>query len=219
MSFWSYPAALQSLIRLSFQRLDAEPELGSDLISTRLTALLQLEVSLAPESQTHAIEDIWTRLKQLPSTHESVGWSTALLVRAQELSTKKLTCLIRADTVEKLHSAEAVADVRAAADCIHSLSIRKPDLCELRAMARPPDGILQVLSACGVLLQGEPPSMLEWKKCKQMLTSQRFLTDLKTLDPGQVSERQLAFCVALSEEPLFNYEMMRRRGLAVAELV
>jgi len=95
--------------------------------------------------------------------------------------------------------------------------ISKADITELKAVSRPPRGIVMVLEVVGLLVEGREEKM-EWAECKRMLGDVTFLNQLLTFDIHAVPPASLAKAKTLVSEPSFNIEDLTRQSKAAAGL-
>jgi hypothetical protein len=80
--------------------------------------------------------------------------------------------------------------------------ISKAGIVELKALAKPPVGVDQVVMAVAFLLGHD--TNYDWNGCKQLLADMKFLDRLMNFDIQQVSPSHLAQAKAISQQPAFR---------------
>merc|ERR1712226_614966 len=111
-------------------------------------------------------------------------------------------------------SAEIALQAAAAAlDCLSKNSIS-----ELKGFGKPPPECAVVLSACAFLLTDVSKS-IDWKGAQKMMTNPTaFIDACKAFNAKVIPARTLAKVEELLQLPFFNYEVMKSKSLAAANL-
>jgi len=102
-----------------------------------------------------------------------------------------------------------------APSALHCLS--KSAIVELKSLAKPPQGVVDVCSACCLLI-GAHEQAPDWKACKVMLADVTFLDQLMRFDPHAVSEETIDEVEAVMLQKFPDVAAMRQKSLAAGSL-
>jgi hypothetical protein len=107
----------------------------------------------------------------------------------------------------------ALRNAAAALDCLD-----KKSLGELKGFGKPPCECVDVCSACAFLLRNEKKKQ-DWKYAQKMMTNPAaFLNECKAFNAKVIPGQSLANVEQLLQMPFFNYDVMKGKSLAAANL-
>ncbi|XXQ39846.1 AAA+ ATPase domain-containing protein [Plasmodiophora brassicae] len=120
--------------------------------------------------------------------------------------------------VSKLQ-AEAQTDLDAAMPALEAAveslnSLNKGDISEVKAMAKPPKGVVMVCEAVNILL-GEKP---DWDTCKKVMSNTQFLQLLKSYDKDNIPKATIKKVEAYVTQEDFSEKVMAKVSKAALSL-
>jgi dynein heavy chain len=111
---------------------------------------------------------------------------------------------------------EAMPAMAAAAEAVNCLD--KNSIGELKGFGKPPPECVTVCAACAFLLKNEKKA-IDWKAAQKMMNNPAaFIDEVKSFNANEIPENSLKLtdeCIAL---PFFNYETMKGKSSAAANL-
>merc|ERR1712187_947419 len=98
--------------------------------------------------------------------------------------------------------------------------VKKGDISEVRAMARPPTACILPIKAVAILLDYELDEANEWKSCQEVLGDVGLLSKIGELkvDKESISAEKIAKGKELTSHERFTYPKMARCSLFCAVL-
>merc|ERR1719440_1028055 len=103
-------------------------------------------------------------------------------------------------------------------EALHSMEdLDQKSIQELKALSKPPKDVDVVCASVGVLIGfGKDCS---WKDAQKMMLNPRAFCDtLKAFDAKRIPDATLKRCEAFTSQPCFNYEVMKKKSNAAADL-
>jgi len=94
-------------------------------------------------------------------------------------------------------------------------TIRKADICELKALANPPVMVIKVMAAVQLALGRKDTS---WQASKATLHEMTFLDQLIRNEPANLSDTNLRRLEAFLKDPFFNVDIVKKSSGAAAGL-
>ena len=111
---------------------------------------------------------------------------------------------------------EAMPAMKAAAEAVDCLD--KSSIGELKGFGKPPPECIDVCACAGFLLRNEKKK-LDWKGAQKMMNNpMAFIDEVKAFNANEIPDNTLKECDALIALPFFNYETMKGKSLAAANL-
>ena len=111
---------------------------------------------------------------------------------------------------------EAMPAMKAAAEAVDCLD--KNSIGELKGFGKPPPECIDVCACAGFLLRNEKKK-LDWKGAQKMMNNpMAFIDEVKAFNANEIPDNTLRECDALIALPFFNYETMKGKSLAAANL-
>eukprot|EP00930_Biecheleria_cincta_P046148 TRINITY_DN3182_c0_g1_i7.p1 TRINITY_DN3182_c0_g1~~TRINITY_DN3182_c0_g1_i7.p1 ORF type:complete len:1861 (-),score=425.96 TRINITY_DN3182_c0_g1_i7:240-5396(-) len=111
---------------------------------------------------------------------------------------------------------EAMPAMEAAAEAVNCLD--KMSIGELKGFGKPPPECVDVCACAAFLLKNEKKRM-EWKAAQKMMANPAaFIDEVKAFNANEIPENTLKECDALIALPFFNYDTMKSKSTAAANL-
>ena len=111
---------------------------------------------------------------------------------------------------------EAMPAMKAAAEAVDCLD--KNSIGELKGFGKPPPECIDVCACAGFLLRNEKKK-LDWKGAQKMMNNpMAFIDEVKAFNANEIPDNTLRECDALIALPFFNYETMKGKSTAAANL-
>ncbi|CAK0838245.1 unnamed protein product [Prorocentrum cordatum] len=111
---------------------------------------------------------------------------------------------------------EAMPAMEAAKEAVNCLD--KNSIGELKGFGRPPPECVDVCAACAFLLKNEKKK-IEWKTAQKMMANPNaFIDEVRDFNANVIPEQTLKNTDELLALPYFNYETMKTKSVAAANL-
>merc|ERR1711998_105764 len=111
---------------------------------------------------------------------------------------------------------EAMTAMKAAKEAVNCLT--KPAIQELKSLGKPPVECIDVCAATAFLLKAEKKK-LDWKGAQKMMNNPAgFLDEIKEFDADNIPDTSLANVAPIMALPFFNFEAMKGKSSAAANL-
>eukprot|EP00928_Gymnodinium_smaydae_P023763 TRINITY_DN1947_c0_g1_i2.p1 TRINITY_DN1947_c0_g1~~TRINITY_DN1947_c0_g1_i2.p1 ORF type:complete len:4562 (+),score=1174.36 TRINITY_DN1947_c0_g1_i2:66-13751(+) len=111
---------------------------------------------------------------------------------------------------------EAMPAMEAAAEAVNCLD--KNSIGELKGFGKPPVECIDVCAACAFLLKNEKKK-IDWKAAQKMMSNPNaFIDEVKSFDAREIPEPTLKATDELLDLPFFNYDVMKGKSIAAANL-
>jgi len=111
---------------------------------------------------------------------------------------------------------EAMPAMQAAGDAVNCLD--KNSIGELKGFGKPPLECIDVCAACAFLLKSEKKK-IDWKASQKMMANpNEFIENVKAFTGNEIEERILKAVDEILALPFFNYETMKTKSFAAANL-
>jgi len=195
----------------------------------------RLEKGLAIMEQVQSkVEGLKDDLKVTMVQVEEKKAATAILIdqvtKASAIAAEeKASANIEAEKTNELASAaaklqaeadgelqEAMPAMEAAAEAVNCLD--KNSIGELKGFGKPPAECIDVCACAGFLLKNEKKK-IDWKAAQKMMSNPAaFIDEVKAFNANVIPDQILKECDALIALPFFNYETMKGKSSAAANL-
>jgi dynein heavy chain len=94
----------------------------------------------------------------------------------------------------------------------------KASIGELKGFGKPPPECVEVCAACAYLLKNEKKKM-DWKAAQKMMNNPlAFVDEVRAFNANEIPEQTLKNVDDLLALPFFNYEVMKSKSIAAANL-
>merc|ERR1719171_2730884 len=111
---------------------------------------------------------------------------------------------------------EAMPAMQAAKEAVDCLT--KPAIQELKSLGKPPVECIDVCAATAFLLKNEKKK-LDWKGAQKMMNNPAaFIDEVKAFNANVIPDNTLKEVDALLALPFFNYDTMKGKSFAAANL-
>ncbi|CAK0903564.1 unnamed protein product [Prorocentrum cordatum] len=111
---------------------------------------------------------------------------------------------------------EAMPAMAAAKEAVNCLD--KNSISELKQLPKPPPECVEVTAACAFLLKNEKKK-IPWAAAQKMMNNPNaFLEEVKAYSPEVIPEQTLKNVDELLAQPFFNFETMKSKSIAAANL-
>lgn len=106
----------------------------------------------------------------------------------------------------------SVAALQAATDALDKLD--KRSLAEIKAYAKPPEGVMKTMCAVMTIME-KPPS---WAQCKKEMNDMQFLLRIKNFDKDNITDATLRKMQKYTRDPDFTPQLVRHVSMAAGAL-